>query len=73
MVIKNKNTRYFISAMISTLLLLILFSGFVIVEKNTRYIAFGDTAPFFVYEHSGIKPLFLKIHFMGKDMEISFP
>ena len=58
--------------MIGTLLLLVLLSGFIIVEKNTRYIAFGDTSPFFSYSCNEQNKLFsLSVHFMGNDYKIS--
>lgn len=65
-------TKYFITSMLSTLLVLTLFSGFVIAEKNIRYIAFGDTSPFLVYEQKNMIPVYIKIHFMGKDFIINF-
>lgn len=63
----RKSMREFFSSMICTSLVIILFCGLVIAEKNTRCIAFGDKTPFFVFKHEGFRKIFFKIHFMGKD------
>ena len=67
----EKNGKSFIMSMISTFFLLILFSGLVIVEKNTRKIAFGDSSPFFACEYEKDKLKGVNLHFMGKGFRIS--
>ena len=62
--LKN-DIKVFFYSFLGTSLVFALCCGFVIVEKNTRYIAFGDTSPFFIFKHEKLIPYFLKIHFMG--------
>ncbi len=63
----NDFLRTFLCSLTSTILFIFLLTGFVLAEKNTRSIAFGDNSPFFICEHKGLKIYFIKIHFMGKD------
>ena len=67
MKIRENKMRIFLSSLVGTALIIALLCGFIIVEKNTRYIAFGDDSRFFICERKKILPSFLKIHFMGKD------
>lgn len=57
---------------ISTLLILILLSGFVVAEKNTRKIGFADSEPWFIYKDSGENEHYVKLRFMGKAYTIDF-
>lgn len=50
--------------MISTLLILTLLMGFIVVEKNTRKIGFADVDPWFVYKSSYEEGHYFKIKFM---------
>lgn len=68
----NKKYKYLLVSIISTLLFLTLFSGLIIVEKNTRYVAFGDSSPFLTYEHHDNSHFSLTIHFMGNNYKMSF-
>lgn len=61
------NLKYFLVSMGSTFLILGLFCGFVIVEKNIRYVAFGENIPFFTYSINE-SDICVKTHFMGKDI-----
>ncbi len=63
----KSKVKTFFCALIGTSLFIVLLTGFVIAEKNTRYIAFGDNSPLITYEYKNFKLYFLKIHFMGKD------
>lgn len=65
--ISKTNIRIFLCSVTSSILFLSLLCGFVIVEKNTRYVAFGDNSPFFVYKYSHLNKMFIKLHFMGRD------
>ena len=67
MKLSNETLRTFLCSLASTILFIFLLTGFVVAEKNTRSIAFGDNAPFFICEHDGLRLHFLKIHFMGRD------
>lgn len=67
MKLSKENNRIFISSMLSTLFIIALFCGLAMVEKNARYIAFGDNTPLLIYKHDGFKPVYIKFHFMGKD------
>lgn len=62
--------KYFLVSMGSTFLVLSLFCGFVIVEKNIRYIAFGENIPFLTYNISE-NDISVKTHFMGKDINFN--
>ena len=70
MKIIKESLKILLCSMAGTTLIIILFAGLVIVEKNTRSVAFGDNSPFLTYEHENFKPKFLKLHFMGKDYTI---
>ena len=70
-ILKGRKRDFFIS-LISTSLILILLSGFIIVEKNTRHIAFGDCTPFMQYEINSKKLEYFSIHFMGNNYNIRF-
>lgn len=64
----KQEIKTFLWSMTFTLLIFCLFAGLVIVEKNTRQIAFGDTTPmlFFV---NGDTP-YINLHFLGNDYKI---
>ena len=68
---KNSKKHFFIS-MISTLFVLALITGFIIVEKNARSVMLEDSSPFFVYKQKNFLPELVKIHFMGKDFIFNF-
>ena len=72
MQISKGQRKNFLLSMMLTFFVLFLFTGFVIVEKNTRFIAFGDDSPFFTWEHKNFIPKSAKIHFMGKDYVFNF-
>ena len=57
---------------ISTLLVLILFSGFVIAEKNTRRIGFADNEPWFIYKDSLNEGHYVGFRFMGETFKVDF-
>ena len=61
------NLKYFFVSMVSTFLVLGLFCGFVVVEKNIRYVAFGENIPFWAYNINE-DDIYVKTHFMGKDI-----
>lgn len=63
----KENIKIFFSSMISTFFVLVLLCGLATVEKNAKYIAFGDNSPLFMFKYNGLKPIYIKIHFMGKD------
>ncbi len=67
MKISKSRLKIFFCSMMSTLLLIFLSIGFIIVEKNTRLVAFGDSNPFLVYKHENFRISYAKVHFMGKD------
>ena len=62
------NLKYFLVSMGSTFLILSLFCGFVVVEKNIRYVAFGENIPFLTYNINE-ENICVKAHFMGKDID----
>ena len=64
------NLKYFLVSMGFTFLVLGLFCGFVIVEKNIRYIAFGENIPFLTYTINK-NDISVKTHFMGKDIDVN--
>lgn len=66
----KNNIKIFFCSLAGTFLLLTLLCGFILVEKNTRYIAFGDNTPFFVYQQEKNMPYFVRLHFMGSDYVI---
>ena len=69
----DKNHRkYFFVSMMSTLFILALITGFIIVEKNARAVMLEDSSPFLVYSQKNFVPDFVKIHFMGKDFIFNF-
>ncbi len=61
------NLKYFLASMASTFLVLGLFCGFVIVEKNIRYFAFGENISFLTYNIDE-DDISMQFHFMGKDI-----
>ena len=65
MKILKESKKYFFVSMLSTFLILLLLSGFVIVEKNIRHIAFGDNSTFMKYEFKQYKLIYISIHFIG--------
>ncbi len=67
MKILKESKKYFFVSMLSTFLILLLLSGFVIVEKNIRHIAFGDNSTFMKYEFKQDNLIYISIHFMGND------
>ena len=58
--------------MISTLLLLTLLMGFIIVEKNTRKIGFADNNPWFICMDSPSNGHYIKIRFMNQFYTFDF-
>ena len=69
----DKNSRkYFLVSMASTLFVLALITGFIIVEKNARAVMLEDNSPFLVYKQKNFLPELVKIHFMGKDFIFNF-
>ncbi len=64
------NLKYFLVSMGSTFLILSLFCGFVVVEKNIRYVAFGENIPFLTYNINE-ENICVKAHFMGKDINFN--
>ena len=66
------NLKYFFVSMVSTFLALGLFCGFVVVEKNIRYVAFGENIPFLIYSINE-DDISVKTHFMGKDINFCLP
>lgn len=60
------------NSMISTLLLLTMLMGFIIVEKNTRKIGFADNDPWFFYKDSNEEGHYMKIRFMNKYYVMDF-
>ncbi len=68
----KKSKRCFIVSMFSTLCILFLMSGFIIVEKNTRNTILKENPPFLSYKINNHNFEFIKIHFMGKDYVFNF-
>lgn len=68
----KKSKKYFFISMISTLFVLALITGFIVVEKNARAIMLEDSSPFLVYKQKNFLPELVKIHFMGKDFVFNF-
>lgn len=68
----KKNIKCFLISMASTIFVLALITGFIIVEKNAREVICEDSSPFFIYREKNFIPEFLKIHFMGKDFIFNF-
>lgn len=60
------------NSMISTLLILILLMGFIVVEKNTRKIGFADNNPWFIYKDSTFDGHYFKIRFMNESFVVDF-
>ena len=54
-----------LNSMVSTLLLLLLVMGFIVVEKNTRKIGFADNNPWFICKDSRDEGHYIKIRFMN--------
>lgn len=71
---KNKrfSMRTITCSMISTLLLLGLFTGFVIAEKNTRRIGFADNAPWLICKDDKQEGHYIGFRFMGKTYTLDF-
>lgn len=61
-----------LNSMISTLLLLTLLMGFIIVEKNTRKIGFADNNPWFICKDSRTDGHYIKIRFLDKSYTFDF-
>lgn len=59
-----------ISALI-TILIIILFTGFLIAEKNTQKIGFSNSSPFFYFVNSR-KEKFMQLKYMGKLYKFDF-
>lgn len=60
------------NSMISTLLILILLMGFIVVEKNTRKIGFADNNPWFIYKDSNSYGHYFKVRFMNESFVVDF-
>ncbi len=70
--IDRSKRNYFFIPMISTFFVLVLITGFTVVEKNARAVIFEDNPPFFVCRQKNFRPELIKIHFMGKDFIFNF-
>lgn len=68
-----KNLKIILVTFCSTFFVLILITGFVIVENNTRKIMLGDYEPIVTCEYEKNKLRKVKFHLMGKDLEIKNP
>ena len=60
----------FVSAII-TALLIILFTGFLIAEKNTQKTGFTIVEPFFTFTDNKTEK-FVKLKYMGKSLKLDF-
>lgn len=60
------------NSMISTLLILTLLMGFIVVEKNTRKIGFADNNPWFVYKDSYTDGHYFKVRIMNESFVVDF-
>lgn len=69
---KILSIKIIVSSMISTLLLLSLIIGFIIVEKNTRKIGFADDAPWIIYKNNYQSGHYVKLKFMDAFYTIDF-
>lgn len=69
---QNLSIKTILYSAISTLLILILLSGFVVAEKNTRKIGFADNEPWFIYKDNVENEHYVRFRFMGKDYTIDF-
>lgn len=69
---KKFSFKTIVCSMISTLLLLALFAGFIVAEKNTRSIGFADNDPWFVYKDDAKNGHYVGFRFMGKLYNIDF-
>ena len=67
MKILKESKKCFFTSILFTFLILLLLSGFVIVEKNIRHIAFGDNSLFMKYEFKQDNLIYISIHFMGNN------
>ncbi len=68
----KKEVRYAICSFLCTLLILFLLAGFVIADKNTRRIGFGDEEPIIVLGNRVNQPCALSIRFMDKKYTLDF-
>ena len=64
------NLKYFFVSMLSTFLVIGLFCGLTVAEKNIRYFAFGENTSFFSYNIKE-KDISIQTHFMGKDFSFN--
>ena len=60
------------NSMISTMMVLLLLIGFIVVEKNTRKIGFTDNNPWFVYKDSYEDGHYFKVRFLDKFFTLDF-
>lgn len=70
----NKNFNYFIYSLIASSLILLLFCGLVIVDKNTRKIAFNDYSSIINFDIVKDSKHYFGIKIIGKiyTIDISF-
>lgn len=69
---KFLSIKMILNSMISTLLLLSLLIGFIVVEKNTRRIGFADNNPWVIYKNSCQSGHYVKFKFMDCFYTIDF-
>lgn len=67
----KKSLKIILSSMITFQLLFMLFSGFIVAEKNTRRIGFADYSPWAILKNDS-QDHFLKFRFMGQYLTINF-
>lgn len=69
---KNSNKRYFICSMMGTFCFLVVITGFIVVEKNSRRVMFENEEPFFVCGKMDNNHKFFKIRLIGKNFCFNF-
>lgn len=69
---KMLSIKTIFNSMISTMMVLLLLIGFIVVEKNTRKIGFIDNNPWFVYKDSYEDGHYFKVRFLDKFFTLDF-
>ena len=69
---KISSVKTIVHSIISTLLVIILLVGFIVVEKNTRKIGFADSKPWIIYKDNPTDGHYLQVRVLADFYTLDF-
>ena len=69
---KISSLKTIVHSMISTLLVMTLLVGLIVVEKNTRKIGFADSKPWFIYKDNATDGHYLQVRILDDSYTLDF-